>query len=161
MNEKEESLRQSNREMMETIKRLEMSLKKLQEEHEDVAAQVITSKVELAQLDASNSELRKTNAELRRQMDTLPTEIESKWRSEFDDLCQQNSDLVQKNSALEDSLTVGGLVYDWYLRLTQPIDFIIIQTQEGVVIDLKMRYAECENEKEALQCQLNELKRII
>ncbi|KAI8580220.1 hypothetical protein K450DRAFT_174028 [Umbelopsis ramanniana AG] len=139
MNEREESLRQSNREMMETIKRLEISLQKLQEEHQHVAAQVITSKVELAQLDASNSELRKTNAELRRQIDTLPAEIESQWRTEFDELCQQNSDLVQKNSALEDSL----------------------MTQEGVVIDLKMRYAECENEKEALQCQLNELKKII
>ncbi|KAI9281228.1 rab-GTPase-TBC domain-containing protein [Umbelopsis sp. AD052] len=139
MNEREEALRQSNREMMETIKRLEISLQKLQEEHEHVAAQVITSKVELAQLDSNNSELRKTNAELRRQIDALPAEIESRWKTEFDDLCKQNSDLAQKNSALEDSL----------------------MTQEGVVIDLKMRYAECENEKEAFQCQLNELKKII
>jgi septal ring factor EnvC (AmiA/AmiB activator) len=112
LNEKEESLRQSNRELVDAIQRLETSLKKLQEEHQDVAAQVITSKVDLARLDSNNSELRRQNSILRRQLEELPTHIEARWKSQFDALCADNADLVQRNSALEDTLTVNAIPMD-------------------------------------------------
>ncbi|KAG2178233.1 hypothetical protein INT43_003486 [Umbelopsis isabellina] len=138
MFDKQETLRQSNRELMETVQRLEKSIMKLQQDHEEVASQVITSKIDLARMDSENSELRNQNSILRRQLDELPAEIEGKWTVQFDTLCEKNAGLVQKNSALEDKLTA----------------------QEGILIDFKMKYAESENDNESLLKQLNQLKKI-
>lgn len=111
MFDKQESLRQSNRELMETVQRLEKSIKKLQQDHEEVASQVITSKIDLARMDSENSALRNQNSILRRQLDELPAEVEGKWKVQFDTLCEKNAGLVQKNSALEDKLTVRTVLY--------------------------------------------------
>jgi predicted nucleic acid-binding Zn-ribbon protein len=132
MIDKEESLRQSNRELKETIQRLEASLKKLQEDHQDVAKQVITSKVDLARLDTANSELRNQNSVLRRQLDSLPSEIEARWKSQFDTLCKENADLVQRNSTLEDSLTVIAYIFLLYLySISSLIQLLCYRLRKG------------------------------
>ena len=86
-----------------------------------------------------NDELNSMVIELRKIIETQPAEIEDKLREEMKILAEKNVSLVQKNNILEDQLA----------------------NLENMLIEIKMKYAESENEREVLQRKWNDLKKAL
>jgi hypothetical protein len=95
--------------------------------------------MELVKVKDENDELNSTVTELRKIVEAQPAEIEDKLREEMNILAEKNVSLVQKNNGLEDQLA----------------------NLENMLIEIKMRYAESENEREVLQRKWNDLKKAL
>ncbi|KAF7732023.1 GTPase-activating protein [Apophysomyces ossiformis] len=134
-----ESLRKQNKALSETIRQLEITTKDQSKENALVASQLIESKMEIARINDENDALRQQAHDLKKALETLPTELESRVREEMEILCTKNAALVQRNSALEDQLAY----------------------MENMLIDMKVKYAESENDRENLRQRLGELKRMM
>jgi len=134
-----EQLRIANNHLSNQIKQLEASLQTINREHIELANLHVSNKVELAQVKDENDALRQTVADLRLALDNAPAAIEEKLRAEMDSLAKKNVGLVTQNNRLEDQLA----------------------TTESMLIEYKMRYAESENEREALRRKWNDLKRAL
>ncbi|KAG0163626.1 GTPase-activating protein [Apophysomyces sp. BC1034] len=134
-----ELLRRQNKALAETIRHLEDNVKDNNKDHERVANELIVTKMETARLHDENDALRQQSYDLKKALETLPQEVEARVKQEMEILCTKNTALVQRNSALEDQL-----VY-----------------MENMVIEFKVKYAESENEREALRQRLADLKRLM
>ncbi|KAL0080778.1 rab-GTPase-TBC domain-containing protein, partial [Phycomyces blakesleeanus] len=130
-------LRRQNKALAETVRQLERITKQLENEHALVAKQLQVSNAQQLELQQTNSKLQQQVFDLSNALEILPKTIESRVREEMEILCTKNGALVQRNAALEDQL-----VY-----------------METMVIDMKVKYAESENERETLQQRLADLKR--
>ncbi|KAF9934120.1 GTPase-activating protein [Linnemannia zychae] len=135
----EESLRESNRQLSMHVRRLEGSLHTLNKEHVDLAKELIARKVEMAQLQDQNDVLLQKVSDLTRMVDAQAKEVEDRYRDEIREVMEKNIALVRKNEQVEDQCS-----------------FL-----ESQLIDTKMKYAESEDERDALLRKLNDLKKAL
>nr|CAG8571478.1 93_t:CDS:2 [Entrophospora candida] len=134
-----ERIRVNNNHLSGKIKSLESSLQTLDREHVELANDFINTKMELAQYKDENGNLHQTIANLRRNLEIQHKEIESKTQDQMEDLAKKNIELVERNNLLEDQLS----------------------SLENMLIEIKMRYAESENEREVLKRKWNDLKKAL
>ncbi|CAO3650475.1 unnamed protein product [Mucor fragilis] len=134
-----EELQKSNLEMKKQLKALEAKTKTLKQEHKDVDSQLQDTLRELNTVKDEGSSLKTLVSSLDKAVTELPEKIESKTKDQFEGLCSENASLIGHNSTLEDQL----------------------QTVESVLIDIKIRYAQSENDKEELHRRLYELKKLM
>nr|CAG8595152.1 442_t:CDS:2 [Entrophospora candida] len=134
-----ERMRANNIHLSNKIKSLESSLQTLDREHVELANNFISTKMELAQCKDENEDLSQMVINLRRGLETQSKEIESKLQGQMDDLIKSNIDLIEKNNLLEDQL----------------------ENLENMLIEIKVRYAESENERETLKQKWSDLKRAL
>ncbi|KAI8975088.1 rab-GTPase-TBC domain-containing protein [Mycotypha africana] len=143
---------QADANTMEEFQRLNLTLKKdledletktneTKREKEDVDIQLRETINELRSLQDEHTSLATLVSSLKDAINTLPRKIEAAatHHDEFEKLCNENAELTSKNSNLEDQL----------------------QKAEATLIDIKMQYAESENEREELHKRLFELKKIM
>ncbi|KAI7864581.1 rab-GTPase-TBC domain-containing protein [Spinellus fusiger] len=134
-----ETMRRQNKALTETVQQLETHLKDLNKEHQQVATALITTKMEIARFHDENDALHQQSHDLKKALETMPFEVEQRIKDEMEVLATKNAALVERNSALEDQLAY----------------------MENMVIEIKVKYAESENEREALKQRLTELKRLM
>lgn len=134
-----EQLQRTNAELRKRSKELEQTTLTVRREQNDIYEQLKQTKADLAHAKDEHASLVDLVQVLRQEVETLPGKIEAQCRAQFDDLCSENHTLVEKNSALEDQLS----------------------NLETMVIDMKMRYAQSENERGELQQRLYEMKKLI
>ncbi|KAG0027098.1 GTPase-activating protein [Podila clonocystis] len=135
----EESLRESNRQLSGHVRRLEGALHTLNKEHVDLAKELISRKVEMAQLQDKNDVLTQKVSDLTKIVDAQAKEVEDRYKDEIQTVKDEALEAQKKNKQLEEQMT--------YL--------------ENLVIETKMQYAESENEKDALTRKLHDLKRAL
>ncbi|OBZ86694.1 Ecotropic viral integration site 5 [Choanephora cucurbitarum] len=132
-------LHKSNALLKKKLKTLEEKTATLRSEHEDVCDQLKGTHEQLEVLKDENHTIRTQISSLQAAVDEVPEKIEAKTKDQFEALCSENGQLIGKNSTLEDEL----------------------QKAEAVLIDMKIRYAQSENDKEELNKRLHELKKLI
>ncbi|CEP19478.1 hypothetical protein [Parasitella parasitica] len=134
----EDSIRRENFELQDQIKKLKLSYKTLEEEHQDIAQQVISSKMSMAALDAENQQLKHELAVMKAEMIKIKNCMDDERQRQFDELAQHNAHLVATNSSLEDRLS----------------------ELEGLLIDMKLKYAESENDYQLMKQKLHEAQKL-
>ncbi|KAG0078310.1 GTPase-activating protein [Linnemannia elongata] len=135
----EESLRESNRQLSMHVRRLEGSLHTLNKEHVDLAKELISRKVEMAQLQDQNDVLLQKVSDLTRMVDAQGKEVEDRYKDEIQAVMEKNVELVRKNEQADEQCSL----------------------LESLLIDTKMKYAESENERESLARKLSDLKKAL
>ncbi|KAF9286572.1 GTPase-activating protein [Linnemannia elongata] len=135
----EESLRESNRQLSMHVRRLEGSLHTLNKEHVDLAKELISRKVEMAQLQDQNDVLLQKVSDLTRMVDAQGKEVEDRYKDEIQAVMEKNVELVRKNEQADEQCSL----------------------LESLLIDTKMKYAESENERESLARKLIDLKKAL
>jgi chromosome segregation ATPase len=134
-----DELQKSNIELKKKLSSLETKTSTLKQEHKDVRGQLKETMDQLNTLKDEKSTLSTLVSSLDSAVNTLPEKIESKCKDQFEGLCSENATLIGKNSSLEDQL----------------------QKAESILIDMKIRYAQSENEREELHRRLFELKKLM
>ncbi|KAG2204917.1 hypothetical protein INT46_002686 [Mucor plumbeus] len=134
-----EELQKSNLEMKKQLNALESKTNTLKQEQKDVNGQLQDTLRHLNSLKDEGSSLTTLVTSLEKAVDELPEKIESKTKDQFEGLCSENATLIGHNSTLEDQL----------------------QKAESILIDMKIRYAQSENDKEELHRRLYELKKLM
>ncbi|CAO3591026.1 unnamed protein product [Absidia cylindrospora] len=134
-----ETLRRQNKLLSETAKQLESNMTDLNNDHLNVASQLIETKMDIARIHDENDALRQQSHDLKKALETLPAEVELRVKDELEVLGTKNSALTQRNKALEEQLA----------------------DMEKMVVDIKVLYADSENEREALRQRLADLKRLM
>ncbi|KAI8985394.1 hypothetical protein BDB01DRAFT_83754 [Pilobolus umbonatus] len=124
---------------MESIQMMETDYIDLNNKHNDVAAELITAKMDIARIHDENEGLRQQANELKKVLETLPSEVETRVKEEMEILYTKNAALVERNSALEDQLAY----------------------MENMIIEIKSKYADSESEREGLRQRLTDLKRLM
>ncbi|KAG0253869.1 GTPase-activating protein [Actinomortierella ambigua] len=135
----EESFREQNKQLVTQVKTLESSLSTLNKEHVDLAKEVISNKLEMARLQDDNDGLHQKVAELTKIVDAQGKDVEERFRGEIESVLQKNMEYLHKNQMLEDQLN----------------------ELENMLIETKMRYAESENERDALTRKLSDLRKAL
>ncbi|KAG1473093.1 hypothetical protein G6F56_001146 [Rhizopus delemar] len=131
-----ESLRKQNRKLQESIRQIDHDYTKLNKDHTMLAAELITVKMDIARIHDENELFRQQTNDLKKTLETLPAEVETRVKEEMEILYTKNAALVERNSALEDQLAY----------------------MENIIIEIKVKHAESENEREGLRQRLNDLK---
>lgn len=134
-----EELQKSNLEMKKQLNTLESKTNILKQEQKDVNGQLQDTLRHLNSLKDEGSSLTTLVTSLEKAVNELPEKIESKTKDQFEGLCSENATLIGHNSTLEDQL----------------------QKAESILIDMKIRYAQSENDKEELHRRLYELKKLM
>ncbi|KAI8967703.1 rab-GTPase-TBC domain-containing protein [Mycotypha africana] len=134
-----ESLKRQNKALTESIREMDHEYNNLNKEHTIVAKELITAKMNIARIHDENEALRQQCNELKKTLETLPKEVEARVKEEIEILYTKNAALVERNSALEDQLAY----------------------MENMIIDIKTKYSESENERKGLKERLVELKRLM
>ncbi|CEP15964.1 hypothetical protein [Parasitella parasitica] len=134
-----DELQKSNAEMQNQLKALETKTQTLKQEHSDVNSELQNTLQQLNTLKDEGSSLSTLVSSLQKAVDELPEKIESKTKDQFEGLCSENALLIGRNSTLEDQL----------------------QKAEATLIDIKIRYAQSENDNESLHQRLYELKKLM
>ncbi|KAI8366043.1 rab-GTPase-TBC domain-containing protein [Radiomyces spectabilis] len=132
-------LRKQNKALSEAVRQLECQLGQLRRQHDEVTDELISSKMETARVQDENDALRQQSNDFKKALDTLPTEMQIRMKEEMEILWTKNAALVERNSALEDQLAY----------------------MENMIIDMKIKYAESENERYTLRQRLVDLKKLI
>ncbi|KAI8885672.1 RabGAP/TBC [Backusella circina FSU 941] len=114
----------------------ESNYSELSKEHTDIAKELITAKMNIARINDENEVLRQQSIDLKKALETLPVEVEARVKEEMEILYTKNAALVERNSSLEDQLAY----------------------MENMIIDIKAKYSESEEEREALRQRLTDLK---
>lgn len=83
--------------------------------------------------------LRQQNQELKQMVEQISVKVESHMQSDMEKLCTKNQLLTQKNAQLQDQLA----------------------DMESVLIEIKLKYALSESEREKLSQRLCELKKCV
>ena len=134
-----DKLRRQNKALNETVKQLKHNLDDINKEHAMVAKELIESKMEIARVHDENDALRQQSYDLKRALETLPTEVENRVKEEMETLTAKNAVLVKRNTSLEDQLGY----------------------MENMVLEIKAKFAESEDERASLQQRLDDLKRLM
>ncbi|GAA5807657.1 hypothetical protein MFLAVUS_001027 [Mucor flavus] len=136
--------------MMDELQKTNSALKKqmdllqektdvLKREDGDVRGQLKETMDQLNNLKDEGKSLSALVDSLETKVKEVPIEIEARTKDEFEGFCSENAALIGKNSSLEDQL----------------------QKAESILIDIKIRYAQSENDKEELHRRLYELKKLM
>lgn len=134
-----DQLQKSNAELKKQLAALEQKTSTLKQEQSDVRGQLKDTLHHLNSLKDDGVSLKTLVSSLQTEVDAVPVQIEASYKDQFEGLCGENATLIGKNSSLEDQL----------------------QKAESVLIDIKIRYAESENEREELHRRLYELKKLM
>lgn len=134
-----EALKRQNKALADSIKKMDMEYSELNKEHTEVATELITAKMDIARIHDENEALRQQSNDLKKALETLPAEVETRVKEEMEILYTKNAALVERNSALEDQLAY----------------------MENMIIEIKEKYSESENEREGLRQRLTDLKRLM
>lgn len=132
-------MKRQNKALSETVRHLKSNLSDLNKEHSQMAKELIESKMEIARIHDENDALRQKSFDLKRALERLPSEVEARLKDEMEVLSTKNAALVQRNAKLEEQLAY----------------------MENMVIEMKVKFAESENERENLQQRLADLKRLV
>lgn len=125
--------------MADSIKLLDTDYSDLNREHNELATELITAKMDIARIHDENELLRQQSNDLKKTLETLPAEVETRVKEEMEILYTKNAALVERNSALEDQLAY----------------------MENMIIEIKSKYTESEQEREGLRQRLTDLKRLM
>lgn len=134
-----DELQKSNMELKKKLESVETKSSTLKQDHKDVRGQLQDTMTQLNLLKDEKNSLSTVVSSLKTAVETVPQKIESQNKNQFEGLCSENATLIGKNSSLEDQL----------------------QKAESVLIDMKIRYAQSENEREELHRRLYELKKLM
>ncbi|KAG0305484.1 GTPase-activating protein [Linnemannia gamsii] len=135
----EENLRESNRQLSSQVRNLEGSLHQLNKEHVDLAKELITRKMEMAQLSDKNDVLEQKVSDLTRIVDSQGKEVEEQYKGEIEDVLRKNMEILKKNEQLEDQLAY----------------------MESLLVETKMKYAESEIERDSLTRKLSDMRKAL
>ncbi|KAI8083118.1 rab-GTPase-TBC domain-containing protein [Halteromyces radiatus] len=134
-----ESLQKQQAGLQQQVEQLQETTRTIQQEHDDVQEQLRDSQHQRQQMTDEQHSLRAVVQSLVTESEAIPAQIEANYSTEFNLLCTENAQLNQTNARLEDQLAA----------------------MESLLIDIKMRYAQSENERDELSKRLFELKKII
>ncbi|KAG1051043.1 hypothetical protein G6F46_008507 [Rhizopus delemar] len=134
-----ESLKKQNKQLQESIRQVDHEYTELNQDHTTLAAELITAKMDIVRIHNENEVLRQQTNELKKTLDSLPAEVEARVKEEMEILFTKNSVLVERNSALEEQL----------------------KYMETMIIEIKVKYAESEREREGLHQRLSGLKHLM
>jgi chromosome segregation ATPase len=134
-----ETLKKQNKELSDAIKQLEGNYSTLNQDHTSVANELISAKMDIARIHDENDVLAQTSNELKKKLECMPKQIEERVKEEMDILYTKNKALVERNTTLEEQLAY----------------------MENMIIEIKQKYGESENEREVLSQRLVELKKIM
>ncbi|KAI8332688.1 rab-GTPase-TBC domain-containing protein [Chlamydoabsidia padenii] len=134
-----ESLQKQQATLQQRVDHLRQSTTTIEKEHQDVQDQLQDSQHQRQQMQEEQVSLKTVVDSLQVEADNIPLMVEASFKTEFDQLCAENAHLNQKNAHLEDQLSA----------------------MEALLIDMKMRYAQSENERDELSKRLFELKKVI
>lgn len=135
--EERESLRQANITFQVKVRDLEKSLSILNQEHVELANELVASKMREATLEDENEALQSTVSELKVIVDAQPAEVEARFKDEMDQLINKTTATSVENQRIEDAMS----------------------EMEQQLIDLKMRYATEHQEHEILKRKMEGLKK--
>lgn len=135
----EENLRESNRLLSTQVRTLEGSLHQLNKEHVDLAKELITRKMEMAQLSDRNDVLEQKVSDLTKIVDSQGKEVEEQYKGEIEDVLRKNMEIQKKNEQLEDQLAY----------------------MESLLVETKMKYAESEIERDSLSRKLSDMRKAL
>ncbi|KAG9072727.1 GTPase-activating protein [Linnemannia hyalina] len=135
----EENLRESNRLLSTQVRTLEGSLHQLNKEHVDLAKELITRKLDMAQLSDKNDVLEQKVSDLVRIVDSQGKEVEEQYKGEIEDVLRKNMEILKKNEQLEDQLAY----------------------MESLLVETKMKYAESEIERDSLSRKLSDMRKAL
>ncbi|KAK3825675.1 MAG: rab-GTPase-TBC domain-containing protein [Benniella sp.] len=135
----EESAREANKQLAAQVRSLEAALSQLNKEHVELARELITRKVEMAQLSDRNDVLTQKVSDLTKIVDAQGKEVEERYKDEIQSVLKKNMDILKKNEQLEDQLSY----------------------MESELVETKMKYAEGEIERDALSRRLNDMKKAL
>ncbi|KAI8595677.1 rab-GTPase-TBC domain-containing protein [Dissophora ornata] len=135
----EESLKESNRQLSSNVRRLESSLDELNKEHVDLAKELITRKMEMAQMQDQNDVLTQKVSDLSRIAESQAKEVEEQYKGEIEDVLRKNMAYLKKNEQLEDQLSY----------------------MESLLVETKMKYAESEIERDVLNRKLSDMRKAL
>jgi chromosome segregation ATPase len=135
----EESAREANKQLTAQVRSLEAALSQLNKEHVDLARELITRKVEMAQLSDRNDVLTQKVSDLTKIVDAQGKEVEERYKDEIQSVLKKNMDILKKNEQLEDQLSY----------------------MESELVETKMKYAEGEIERDALSRRMNDMKKAL
>ncbi|RCI05877.1 GTPase-activating protein [Rhizopus stolonifer] len=134
----QDAIKKENLVLHGQVKKLRHAYKTLEFEHQDVSQQVIESKVAMASLDIENQQLKHELAIMKAEMVKMTSVMNEERQAQFDALAQKNAELVDANAALEDRL----------------------QEIESILIEMKLKYAESENDYELMKQKLHEAQKL-
>ncbi|ORZ27147.1 rab-GTPase-TBC domain-domain-containing protein [Lobosporangium transversale] len=135
----EESLRESNRHLSAEVRRLEATVHTLNKEHVELAKELITRKMEMAQLQDKNDVLSQKVIDLTKIVDSQAKEVEDRLKGEIQSVMERNLELTRKNEQLEDQCA----------------------SLENMLIETKMKYAASEDQRDALTRKLADLRKAL
>ncbi|GAA5797752.1 hypothetical protein HPULCUR_003146 [Helicostylum pulchrum] len=134
----EDNMKRENIELTEQVKKLKKSYRTLELEHQDVAKQVIDAKMSMASLAAENQQLKHELNQMKHEMVKIKATMDDECHYRFSDLASKNAQLVGDNSELQDRLS----------------------ELESALIDMKLKYAESENDFEVMKQKLQEAQKL-
>ncbi|KAI8368752.1 rab-GTPase-TBC domain-containing protein [Blakeslea trispora] len=135
----QDAVKKENLALQDQLKKLRQAYKTLELEHQDVAQQVIESKLAMASLSSENQQLKHELSIIKQDMGTLSSGLNQERQIQFDLLAQKNAQLVDANSSLEDRL----------------------QKMETILIEMKLKYAESESDFEQMKRKLHEAQKLM
>ncbi|ORX54569.1 hypothetical protein DM01DRAFT_1407397 [Hesseltinella vesiculosa] len=133
----DEAVRQANDQLMNYLQDIQEKYRVLELEHQEVTRQAVETKMAMAKLDADNDDLRHQLTLVRHQFETQQRNNDNVHQQKVLDMDKSNTQLSQRNTSLQDQIT----------------------DLESVLISLKMKYAEREQEYDSLRRELYEFKK--
>ncbi|KAI8336349.1 rab-GTPase-TBC domain-containing protein [Chlamydoabsidia padenii] len=134
-----ESLQKHQATLRLQVDQLNQSSGVTQKEYQDVQSQLQDSQHLRQQMMDEQGSLKTMVDSLKTETTALPLKVEASFKTEFDNLCNENTRLTQRNAQLEDQLAA----------------------MESLLINIKMRYAQSQDEGDDLSKRLFELKKVI
>ncbi|CAO3590623.1 unnamed protein product [Absidia cylindrospora] len=134
-----DSLQKQQTALRQQVDQLQNTTTTLQSEHQDVKDQLQDSQDQRQHMLDEQDHLKTGVETLQATMQHIPSTIEATFKDQFDPLCTENAHLTQTNARLEDQLS----------------------SMETLLIDIKMKYAQSENERDELSKRLFEMKKVI
>ncbi|CAO3596534.1 unnamed protein product [Absidia cylindrospora] len=101
-------------------------------EHQEMTRQAVETKMSMAKMDADNEQLTHQLKQLKTQFEQMERQKDTEHQHRLEDIYKSNSQLIKHNASLQDQ----------------------ISDMEGVLIGLKMNFAERESEYQLLRRQL-------
>ncbi|KAI9303291.1 rab-GTPase-TBC domain-containing protein [Cunninghamella echinulata] len=133
-----ESLQKQQASLQQQVDQFNTTIENEKKEHHDLCTQLQDSQQHFQHMKDEQVSLQTVVTTLKEEVDTIAPKIEHQYKEQFDQLCDENTALNQRNAQLEDQLS----------------------SLEAILIDMKMRYAQSENERDELSKKFYELKKI-
>ncbi|CAO3687956.1 unnamed protein product [Rhizopus stolonifer] len=131
------SLKKKNKALNEQYRTLNKEHQQMQVEHAQVAQELTLKRKELIRVHDENDALQQKTKELEQVIERIPGTIESRVQSDMHQLCEKNQRLTHQNARLQDQ----------------------VADMESMLIEIKLKYAHSESEREVLKQRLTELKK--